>query len=140
MVGFSYVCNVPFLAFWNWWSFILECVICRWLCCTMVMFIFVFCWSARFCNTWVYLCLQWLCCILSYDIHEGPYCIVNVLHGYVALWLCSLISFVGLWLSRRNGFLGVQHASMIMLHYDIYQRSYWITTFIDGHVALWLCL
>ena len=78
--------------------------------------------------------------ILCYDIHEGPYCIVKVLHGYVALCLCSLIDLVGLQDWRWNAFLGFRHASMIMLHYDIYENSYWIMIFLDGHVALWLCL
>ena len=25
--------------------------------------------------------------ILCYDIHESPYCIAKLMHGYVALWL-----------------------------------------------------
>ena len=33
--------------------------------------------------------------VLFYEIHERPYCIAIFLHGHFALWLCSLIDFLG---------------------------------------------
>ena len=119
-----------FLAFWNWWRFILEYAICPWVCCIMVMFIHVFYWIVRFCNSWVYLCLQWFCCISTYIK-----CYLVLWHSWRSILHCEsfawlrwiMVMFVNCfcWIMRFfwNGFVGFQHASSVMLHYDIYEGS-----------------
>ena len=81
----------------------LDYAISPWVCCIMVKFSHVFCWIERFeIVGFTYVCNGFLVSrytlsfILCYNIHGGPFCIVKVLHAYVALWLCLLIDFVGL--------------------------------------------
>ena len=131
MQGFCLVmfATFPFFTLWNRWRFILECAIFLRVCCIMVNIDHEFCWFVWICNGFV---LFWhtLGFILCYNIHEGPFFIVKVLHGYVALWLCFLIHFVTIWDSF----------GLVLLDSHMYQGWCCNMTFVKAHTGSWISL
>ena len=96
--------------------------------------------------------------MLCYAIHQGTYLIVTSIKCYVVLqhsWRCTLycdifpcsrcvmVRFINLFSCiirfNRSAFIGFQHASRVRFHYDIYEGSYWIATFLHAHTQFLLC-
>ena len=55
--------------------------------------------------------------VFCYENHEGPICILQFFH---VDWFCYTLTCI-----------------MATLSYEICEGSFWIATFIYGHVALW---